>query len=83
MSGQYITPNKVRIRFLSSTTNPRLLLQAGSSPSSSSSSPYTPMSERQQLALIKQLTEQKLTPDKAQGTGGRVQYSSVQFSTVQ
>ena len=37
---------------------------AATSPSSSSSSPYTPMSERQQLALIKQMTEMSSTPDK-------------------
>ena len=37
---------------------------AVTSPSSSSSSPYTPMSERQQLAMIKQMTEMSSTPDK-------------------
>jgi len=34
--------------------------QVGPSPSSSTSSPYTPMSERQQLALIKQMEESML-----------------------
>ena len=43
-----------------------------SSPSSSNnSSPYTPMSERQQMALIKQMTEQTSTPDKT-GAAGRI-----------
>ena len=46
------------------------------SPGSSSSSPYTPMSERQQLAMIKQMTEQTSTPDKS-GNSPQSRYSTV------
>ena len=73
MSAQYITPNKDKVkkahlehRGLYERECDWFWFQSlADSPGSSSSSPYTPMSERQQLAMIKQMTEQTSTPDKS------------------
>ena len=75
MSAQYITPNKVKntlqeVFWMFSWFQ----LAASGSPSSSSSSPYTPMSERQQLAMIKQMTEMSCTPDKDK-SGKKIRHS--------